>query len=177
MASPSVIEQKGGADVYDSLFRQYYAPMVLYAMRMLQNQEEAEDVVQEVFVRLMSRENVEVGEKSQGLLFTMLHNRIIDKVRVDGRHRMASLSEMKGDIASEQDSAFEIELYAKLYQEIELLPRKNREVMRMKMKGMNDHDISEQLGISIETTRSHVKHGVKALRKKFDANMLSLIFM
>ena len=162
---------------FDTLFRTYYAPMVLYAIRLTGSQTEAEDVVQDVFCRLLQRAENLSGENLKSLLFTSLHNRILDIKRVSSRHPKSTLLVDATSIATEEESSFEIEMYAQLYREIEQLPRKNREVMRMKMKGMDNDDIAEALGITSETVRSHVKHGIKSLRGKFDDRMLSVVFL
>lgn len=166
-----------GAWDFDSMFRAYYAPMVVYATRMTDSLEEAEDAVQEVFCKLLGKRNeLKQLDSAKGLLFTMLRNKIVDIHRVNGKHIHTSLSEAM-DIGTEKEGTYEMELYVKLYEEVEKLPKKNREVMKMRMQGMSTNDIAEALDISVDTVRSHVKHGVKSLRGKFNVELLSVIFL
>ena len=63
-----------------------------------------------------------------------------------------------------------------LREAIENLPKKCAEVLRLKMEGLDDHEIAKRLGIQYETVRSHTKRGVVLLREKFDKTFLLLFF-
>ena len=64
---------------FDTLFRQFYAPMVLYADSRLNDREQAEDVVQDVFSKLLET-GFSTGDpaKARQYLFTVLRNKVID---------------------------------------------------------------------------------------------------
>lgn len=157
------------------LFRAWYVPMVLYATRFVGCRAAAEDAVQDVFVRLVSiSDRIDASRGTKNLLFTMLHHHLIDQLLRAGKMQRTALTERPLEESHEQ-TLVEMELYQRLCQAIDMLPRKNAEVMRMKMEGMDDHDIAEALGISYETVRSHVKHGVTALRGKLRDPMLLLL--
>lgn len=161
---------------FDALFRMYYAPMVLYATRLLKEKEAAEDIVQDVFMQLLSRKDVLIVKKNmRNFLITILHNKIIDTIHRNNRRPTERLNEAMIEETVEE-TAFTVNLYAQLYEEIEKLPVKNARVMKMKMEGKNDHEIAELLGIKYETVRSHVKHGISSLRDKFDILILLSIF-
>lgn len=78
---------------------------------------------------------------------------------------------------SVEEVIFEVELYARLNEAIDHLPRKCADVLRLKMEGLDDCEIAEKLGIQYETVRSHVKRGVGILRGKFDKTLLLYIFL
>lgn len=51
-------------DIYISLFRKYYPSLLFYATRLVGEEAEAEDIVQDVFAELWKRkETIEVGEQ------------------------------------------------------------------------------------------------------------------
>ena len=78
-------------DTFDILFRQYYAPMIFYADGRLNNREQAEDVVQDVFSKLLEAgTSFEDIQKARGYLFTVLKNKIIDIFRYTGCTRRVS---------------------------------------------------------------------------------------
>ena len=163
---------------FDTLFRAHYAPMVLFATRLLGSQEEAEDVVQDVFCKVLnSPDMVDYSSNPKGLLFTMLHNSIIDLQRKNGRRLHTSITDIEDDVLDEQESVMEMDVYSLLYEEIEKLPLRNRDVMKMRMEGVSYNEIAQRLGISKETVRTHVKRGLDTLRGKFDGKMLSVIFL
>lgn len=76
------IKTIGATTDYDALFRTYYAPMVLFATRLLKDKEAAEDIVQEVFVQLIQQgKPLDERKKISNYLITILHNKIIDVFR------------------------------------------------------------------------------------------------
>ena len=164
--------------VFDDFFRQYYVPMVIFADRTLHDRHASENVVQDAFVKLWQQYDAKSRHgELKNYLFLMVRNRLIDELRrrkVEQRYIAEA-----ADVASESvtDHVFEMELYEQLYAAIEQLPRKNAEVMRLKLMGMSNEDIADRLGIKYEPVHSHLRHGVAALRKKFDKNLLSLIFI
>lgn len=163
--------------IYEMLFRDYYAPMVLYADKSLKDRQLAEDVVQDVFSRLIQKgRDFELGNKTKHLLFTMLRNQVIDVIRQNKRRKLEPVKETPDEFSIE-DAVFEIELYQRLYKAVETLPRKNRCVMQMKLQGMSDAEIAESLGIGYETVRSHVKNGIISLRGKFSDSLLIILFL
>ncbi|MBO5601034.1 MAG: sigma-70 family RNA polymerase sigma factor [Prevotella sp.] len=170
------IKTIGASTDYDALFRKYYAPMVLFATRLLKDKEAAEDIVQEVFVQLIQQGKPLDERKSiSNYLTTILHNKIIDVFR-KAKHMPTEQLDERLVEETVENTALEIDLYTKLYEEVEKLPEKNAQVMRLKLQGKSDHEIAEILGIKYETVRSHVKHGISKLRDKFDLVLLLAIF-
>ncbi len=163
---------KGDQTAYEELFRRYYASMVLYADNLLHDKEESEDIVIDVFTDLWQKRNTFANIQSdKSFLFILLRNRVIDALRVKSRIRQEELTDVFLDEPVE-DTMFEVELYAQLKAEIDRLPEKCAEVLRLKLEGLDDHEISKQLGIQYETVRSHTKRGISLLRKRFDKYML-----
>lgn len=164
-------------EIFDSFFRQYYAPMVLYTDRQLGNREQAEDVVQDVFRKLLELDfSVYNTEKLNSLVFTMLRNKIIDIHRYNQRHQQGELQDAPSE-DSVEDSFFEIELYERLYSEVNSLPKKISEAMQLRMQGFDNHEIAEQLGVNYHTVRSRIQRGIVMLREKFDKQFLYSIFL
>ncbi|MBQ4445803.1 MAG: sigma-70 family RNA polymerase sigma factor [Prevotella sp.] len=164
-------------EIFDSFFRQYYAPMVLYTDRQLGNREQAEDVVQDVFKKLLELDfSVYNTEKLNSLVFTMLRNRIIDIHRYNQRHQQGELQDAPSE-DSVEDSFFEIELHERLYSEVNALPKKISEAMQLRMQGFDNHEIAEQLGVNYHTVRSRIQRGIVMLREKFDKQFLYSIFL
>lgn len=162
---------------FDSLFRQFYAPMVLYADSRLNNREQAEDVVQEVFSKLLESDfSIADTQKIRNYLFTVLKNKIIDIFRYNQRHQRGELLDSPSD-ESIEESIFELELYERLYEEVKTLPVKISEAMQLRMQGYDDHEIAEMQNINYNTVRSRIHKGIELLRGKFDKNLLYSIFL
>ena len=60
---------------YKALFRRYYPSLIFYATRLV-GEEEAEDVVQDVFVELWKRkDHIEIGDQIQAFLYRAVYTR------------------------------------------------------------------------------------------------------
>ena len=166
----------GDTAAYDLLFRKYYASMVLYTDNILKNKSESEDLVSDLFCTLYNkRAKLAEVKFEKSYMFTLLHNRVIDVLRRKKRFQQEELRDFVSE-DSVEEVIFEVELYARLNEAIDHLPRKCADVLRLKMEGLDDCEIAEKLGIQYETVRSHVKRGVGILRGKFDKTLLLYIF-
>ena len=152
---------------FDTLFRQFYAPMVLYADSRLNDREQAEDVVQDVFSKLLET-GFSTGDpaKARQYLFTVLRNKVIDIFRYNQRHQRGELCDAPSD-DSVEDSLFELELYE----------RQISEAMQLRMQGYDDHEIAQMQGINYNTVRSRIYKGVVMLRGKFNRHLLYSVFL
>lgn len=152
--------------------------MVIFADRTLHDRQTSENVVQDVFAKLWQQyDEMREKEDLKNYLFVMVRNKILDELRRK-RVELKYLSRAADFISeSVEDNTFEMDLYDRLYEAIRQLPKKNAEVMRLKLMGMSNEDIAERLGIKYETVHSHLRHGITSLREKFDRNLLSLILV
>ena len=66
---------------YKALFRRYYPSLIFYATRLV-GEEEAEDVVQDVFVELWKRkDSIEIGEQIQAFLYRAVYTRALNVLK------------------------------------------------------------------------------------------------
>jgi RNA polymerase sigma factor (sigma-70 family) len=77
------------ASEYNHLLSRFSSPLLRFSTNFLRNEEEAKDIVQDVFEKLwINREKVEM-EKVKSWLFTCAHNAMIN--RLNKRNRTCSL--------------------------------------------------------------------------------------
>ena len=66
---------------YKALFRRYYTSLIFYATRLV-GDEEAEDVVQDVFVELWKRkDSIEIGDQIQAFLYRAVYTRCLNVLK------------------------------------------------------------------------------------------------
>ena len=66
---------------YKALFRRYYPSLIFYATRLV-GEEEAEDVVQDVFVELWKRkDHIEIGDQIQAFLYRAVYTRALNVLK------------------------------------------------------------------------------------------------
>lgn len=67
---------------YQAVFRRYYSSLLFYATRLVGSEEEAEDVVQDVFVELWKRkESIEIGDQIQAFLYRAVYTRALNVLK------------------------------------------------------------------------------------------------
>lgn len=162
----------------DLVFQQYYRPLCLYALHYLHDLDEAEDVVQDCFVRLLEAEKRDANSSVSSLsmsnpqnlksfLYASVRNACIDKLRRKNPIvQDISPSDLSGVISDEQavDSSSR---EAELWTAIEQLPERCREIFLMsKRDGMTYREIAEELCLSEKTVEHQISKALKTLRGK-----------
>ena len=104
----------------ETLFRQHFRPLCLYALHYLEDADDAEDVVQECFLSLWQSK----PDNPKPWLYTAVRNRCIDRLR---SHR--SFDSFPEDLAEElsfDEIVSRSEREARLWSAVEALPEQRR---------------------------------------------------
>ncbi|HHG84000.1 MAG TPA: RNA polymerase sigma-70 factor, partial [Bacteroidetes bacterium] len=153
--------RNGDEAAFELLFRENYEMLSRFARKLLGNMEEAEELVQDLFVQLWDkRDQLPEAMSMRSYLFTAARNRCLNVIRhrkVRDKHQEAvkmAPSEFASDPAQELEHA---ELQARIGGAIEKLPRRCREVFRMsRFEGLKYSEIAEKLNISPRTVEKQI---------------------
>lgn len=165
---------QGDTTVFTRIFTAFYKPLVLFAFSSVREKEAAEDIVQAFFCRLWEERQTLSGIKHpKSYFYQAVRNACLNYIR----HRKV-VSELP--LAEEEDATIlqtlvEEEIYLELIREIERLPSKCKQIMLLKLKGMDNTAIAAEQNISEETVRSQYRHGKDLLRKRLGSTMIALI--
>lgn len=150
-------------------FRSYYDSLFHHALRILEDEKEAEDVVQELFIALWNN-GIMLGENDSlsGYLYRAVTNRCLNRIRDQKRmneHWAKWKEEAEGE-ASEAEfaSAVREEVMRRLLELIELLPEGRKTILKMSMEGKSGEEIARQLGVSITTVKQQKYRAYRFLR-------------
>ncbi|HEY5621466.1 MAG TPA: sigma-70 family RNA polymerase sigma factor [Pontiella sp.] len=130
---------------------QYQAALLRYAARVLNNEEAAQDVVQETFIRLHgSMEKItERGIQLKGWLFRTAHNAAVDYIRKESRRRsLHERQSRQADLYADdcRERQFRDERQELVLQRLNLLKPKEREVLVLRLQeGMSYKEIADVL--------------------------------
>lgn len=166
----SLLRQSNHA-AYTEIYDRYKGLLLVHAHRYLQNQQEAEDTLHEIFVSLWAkRESFNITTNLSGYLYTAVRNRILDHFshrEVQSRY-ISSFGEFleKGE-ANTDHKIRENQLKSLIEKEIDALPGKMREIFLLSRKANLSHkEIAGQLDISEKTVKNQVNNALKILRGK-----------
>lgn len=184
MAEERTIEQLNQWDksAVDWLYDRFYRVLVLYAVNIIGN-EEAQDVVQDVFLRLVQlAPQFESHASLKAYLYNATHNKAISLIRQRNRNEghvvnIEDAKEGEFDKADEEDEDVyhKEEVYQHLFESIDRLPQRQREVFLLAMKGKRNAEIAEQLGIAVNTVKVMKRRGFATLRKDLSPDSLILL--
>lgn len=133
------------------------------AGRMLRDEMEAEDAVQDVFCNLWTCDSPESSDEARYRLFAVLKNVCINKLR--RRRVFVDVNETNVDAAVSPPEPDAGRLRSELMRR---LPRSQREVFTLAVYEEMEYDeIAESLGMSIEAVRTNMCRARKTLRELY----------
>lgn len=160
----------GDGASFSELFKRYNRLLFVHAFRLSGDEEEARDVVQDVFVLLWDRRTeTNFTSNFSGFLYTMIRHRVFDGIAhkkvaekyVDSIKDFFAKGEAKTDYLLRTK-----ELEAIIEKEIAMLPTHLRATFELRRKGLSHKEIAEQLDISEKTARNQASKAMKELRAK-----------
>lgn len=165
--------QKGSLYAYELIFRRYYVSLCGFATRFVHQPEIAEEIVQNVFLKLWERRatlSIETSLKSylfraiyNGCNNHLVHTKVKNKylsLAQDAALRQQSLSDPV------LDSLTYKELDESITQSIEALPEECKRIFKMsRFDGLKYAEIADQLGISIKTVETQISRALARLRE------------
>jgi RNA polymerase sigma-70 factor (family 1) len=162
--------RQGDAGQFESLFRSSYVSLVRYAKTIIKDHDTAEEIVQDLFVRIwQERQKLKIESSLNGYLFRAVHNRCLhwlDHSRVVDKHSQETAS---GEIQSAENPMEIIqykELQLKIAQILEKLPEKCGRIFCMnRFEGLKYTEIAEKLSVSVKTVEANMGRALKEFRK------------
>ncbi|MCL1827640.1 MAG: sigma-70 family RNA polymerase sigma factor, partial [Candidatus Cloacimonetes bacterium] len=116
---------KGDSNAFSSLFDEYYPRLYSFCLKYLHNSAEAEDIVQDTFIRIWeTRERIDPARPFISYLIAIAKNRIYDSIKqkiVAHKHR-GNISETMWSQLYEDDRPFWDDIFKLMFSAIEQLP-------------------------------------------------------
>jgi RNA polymerase sigma-70 factor (ECF subfamily) len=161
----------GSHKAFDSIYRMYARRLYAYSLQFTKSREEAEDIVQDVFVKLWtSREKIRQEDTLRSLLFIMAKHHIINafhsKINQPVYEEYVNYrAEMSVD-----DTHWHLEyqeFVAKLRDAMETLPATQRKVITLsKIQQFSNKEIAEKLSLSEQTVKNSLSMGLNKLKQE-----------
>lgn len=173
---------------YKLLFRKYYTNLLFYATRIV-GSEEAEDVVQDVFVELWRRQDsIIIGDQIQAFLYRSVYTRALNVLK--HRDIMNNYESVMSEIHKKRIEYYhpdnnevvkrieDGELRRELFNAINELPDKCKMVFKLSyLHDMKNKEIAETMGVSLRTVEAHMYKALKLLRGRLGyLNLIVALF-
>lgn len=160
---------------WDELVRQHADRVYRLAYRLSGNQQDAEDLTQETFIRVFrSVQNYQPGT-FEGWLHRITTNLFLDMVRRRGRIRMEALPEDYDRVPAGEPNPEQIYHDSRLGPDLQaaldsLPPEFRAAVVLCDIEGLSYEEIGATLGVKLGTVRSRIHRGRQALRDHLAAH-------
>ncbi|WP_316822981.1 RNA polymerase sigma-70 factor [Pedobacter gandavensis] len=163
-------EFREGADsAFVYFFKRYHQSLAYYSFRLVQDVQEAEDIVAECFFKLWQRRlEFEREENIKAFLYVACRNACLDYLRHIKVRSIAQQRYFDQLLQAEETILYKIikaEVLYELNLEIELLPENYRRVFRMIFFDHKKTDeIANELGLTIQTIRNYKSRATELLK-------------
>ena len=171
---PALVERvrRGEPAAFDALVTRYMRRAFAVGYRLLGNREDAEDLVQETFIAVLSKiDTFERGRAFSPWFFRILVNRGLNARKARALRTAADLpDDAAAGGASPERMAERAELQARLRAALDGLPERQRVIVELfELEGFGGAEIAEILEISDGTVRWHLHEARKTLRQSLAA--------
>ena len=172
--------QQGNEAAFYAFFREYYKPLLLFASRLLKQEQSAEDIVLTSFTKLWNkRTSIEKAEAIKNYLYTSVRNCCLNKLRDEKRERKRREA-IPIYTAWEEPVLHHIiraETINEIVNSMELLPKQCRQVFKkFFVEGKDYPTIAQEMKLSISTVRNQKRRALLLIRGRLLSLLILLSF-
>ncbi len=179
-----VIKLKEGDQAsFKALYSKYAPKLFAFSRKYLSSQEDAEEIVQEVFLRIWEKkENIDENLSFSSYVIQAAKHRIFNGFRKKVNQQAYLDFLIYSDSSSSNFTELTVdyhEIKQKAEKAIESMPPKRQEIFRLSREtGLKNREIAEKLDISIKTVENQMGQALKFLRDELsEYQLLILVFL
>lgn len=183
--------KEGDPAAFEELFKQTFPRLLGYCKLFIDDQSQANDLVQECFIKLWEKHNtIKTNQSVESLMFVMLRNRCLNHLRDQKIHSTeTSLYSMEEselqhlfqlDFLGKEEISLEEQLIIAMRESVEKLPEKRKIVfVKAKIEGSKNKDIADELNISVKAVEKHLHEAKYQIRKELISKfpLLSILIL
>jgi RNA polymerase sigma-70 factor (family 1) len=159
----------GDLKTFEMVFRDYYKPLVRYGSTFLKDSDEAEDVVQQVFVSLWEkRTQLDIHTSIRAVLYKAVQNACLNKIK-HLKVRTSYAEDLKATTVHEDasDPVQANELNERIQLAVETMPEQCGRIFKMsRFEQLRYQEIADQLGLSVKTVENQMGKALKIVREE-----------
>ncbi|WP_299568460.1 RNA polymerase sigma factor [uncultured Pedobacter sp.] len=175
--------RQGDHRAFQRIYERYKIELGLRILRMVKSEELAEELLQDLFLRLwQQREQIDIEKSLGAYLYRVGKNMVIDLLRRASKEQqihqqiIAASTELYRHV---EESLFAKENAAILHQAIDQLPSQRKKIfIHCKLEGMSYKEVAELYHISTTTVNDHIQksmHSIRDFLSKKPGYQLSII--
>lgn len=153
----------------------FFVSQVNFARKITGNEEDAKDIVQEIFLKIWNSNADfpnEIAFKSY--LYISTRNACIDHLR--RKRNIPAEIDVAVNLEEEANEAMKEEAFRLLDTAIETLPPQTKKIIKLTLSGRSINEIADNLKITVNTVKTLKLRAYKTLRDKFGDMFILLVF-
>jgi len=175
--------RKGGPDALQSLLKQFYSPLCLFADRLLGDKAASEDIVGEAFIKLWNkRDNFENLQNLKAFMYITVRNACLNHLKQVKRDslnqkQLAYLTGEKEEFVLNE--MIRSEILQEIMQEVNNLPEQCGKVLKLGyLEGLRNQEIADLMNISVHTVKNQKARAIQLLKVRLrNRDLMSLLFL
>lgn len=170
----------GDERAFKFIYERYWQLLYVAACKIVKDEEEAKDVVQDVFISFFSKgAELEINVSISVYLYSAVRYKVFDhisKKKIRDNY-IGSLNQFIGSGHYSTDRPLiEKEINSEIEKEILNLPEKMREIFELSRKDQLSHkEIADLLGISDKTVKKQINNAIKLIKPKILNHLRTLL--
>jgi RNA polymerase sigma-70 factor, ECF subfamily len=169
-----------GNFLLEHAFKQLHAPLYFYALKFVENHEEAKDLVQDAFFSIIKTNGSAEIENLKAYLYSSVRNNCLNFLKrndINNKYIQKEQERAKREIEfyDIHQTLVEKELHEKLIQVIEELPEQYKIPFKLsRLEELKNKEIAEKLELPVRTVETKIYRALKILRKKLKNQAITL---
>jgi len=173
--------KKGNVVAFDNIYEMYSKRLYGFVLRYVKLKEDAEGIVQEVFITIWeTRNKIDIYSSFDSFIFTIAYNTTINLLRKrvnehKYQERLNSIQQITGADQIIDDIYFkEISTQLKLLLD-QLTPRQKEIFQLSRDEGLTHEEIAKKLNISVNTVKNHLVTTLAFIKSHIDKGLIANI--
>lgn len=170
-----LLNPKTQNEAFRKLVREYQRPLYTHVRNMVLNHDDADDVLQNTFVKIFQNlKNFKGESKLYSWMYRIATNEAINFINIRSKKSGISNEELKENLVKNLESDVDYdgdEIQLKLQKAVAKLPEKQQQVFKMKyFEELKYEEMSEILGTSVGALKASYFHAVKKIEEFLNSN-------
>ena len=170
--------REGDRVAFYNIYERYCKRLYGFVLRYIKQEDDAEEIVQEVFIKLWeARNKIDIYSSFDSFLFTIAYNSTMSlfRKRLKEKKYLEYLKSIQ-QIQSAPNAIEEIhfkELNANVQSLLDQLTPRQKEIFQMsREQGLAHEEIAKMLGISVNTVKKHMTNTLTFLKSHIDSGLI-----
>lgn len=166
--------KQGSQNAFDEIYQMYSKRLYAYSLQFTKSPEDAEEIVQDVFIKLWTnREIIRQDETLRSLLFIMAKHHLINAYRSKINHPLYEDYSWHLHDLSVNNTHYHVEyneLVQRIKQIMKTLTSTQQKVIKLsRLQQLSNKEIAKALSLSEQTVKNQLSLGLKIMKEKLNA--------